>query len=220
MKNTTIKLHERRGVHMKTTKLVVVFMVMGLMLGSLTACNNISESVKANGNSQASTGDEISEQAKEICGSWAYIHDKATEVAQFNEDGSAMYEGKVYTFDCDDTFVTLTSTDGETTKLRYEVTDEGMNLYSNNTYTYIEEGTPDSIIGQWECKDKKWTYYFTDKGTFMEDGCFPGHYTVDSDNSTFTLVYNDPFDDTVCWFKLDGNKLTIEYPWPMVHTEK
>lgn len=200
---------------MKTAKKVVVILVLGLMLGGLTACDtNMSVTAKAESKT------EISEEAKEICGSWAYIHDTKTEVARFDEDGSAVYEGKVYTFDCDDTFVTLTDTDGETMKLRYELKDDGLNLYSNNTYTYLGDDTPDSIVGQWECSEKKWTYYFTDKGTFMEDGCFPGYYSVDEENSTFTLQYNDPFDDTLCWFKLDGKNLTIEYPWPMVPTEK
>jgi hypothetical protein len=63
---------------------------------------------------------------------------------------------------------------------------------------------------------EKMVLLFTDKGTFLEDGYFPGYYTVDEANSTLKLVYNDQFEDTICYFRLEGDKLYIEYPWPMV----
>lgn len=154
--------------------------------------------------------------AKSIYGSWAYTHDKETAIAVFHEDGTAQYEGKDYTFECESQFIKLKDTDGKTIQLRYEFDDEGMYLYSNNTYTYSGEGEPDGLVGEWSCAEKNWTYTFTETGTFMEDGFFSGHYTVDDENSTFKLVYDDEFEDTVCYFQLEGNELHIEYPWRMV----
>ena len=31
-------------------------------------------------------------------------------------------------------------------------------------------------------------------------------------------MYNDPIEDAVLYYSLDGDKLAIEYPWPMVPT--
>jgi major membrane immunogen (membrane-anchored lipoprotein) len=189
---------------MKMTKFTATFLVIVLMLLLMTACGK-----KENDTT-------LSDEALKICGSWAYNHDKETAIAIFNEDGTAQYEGKDYSFDCDSQFIKLRNSDGETTQLRYKLDDAGMYLYSNNTYTFTGEGEPSGLVGEWSCAEKKWSYSFTDKGTFMEDGFFPGYYTVDDENSTFKLVYNDQFEDTVCYFRLEGNNLQIEYPWQMV----
>lgn len=161
----------------------------------------------------------FSEEAQKICGSWAYNHDKTTEVAVFHKDGTAQYEGKDYTFECDEQFVQLKGADEETKKLRYVLDKEGMLLYSSNTYTFDGEGEPDGLPGKWTCADKNWSFQFSREGTFMEDGYFPGYYSVDDKESTITLVYTDHFEDTVCYYQLTENKLTIEYPWRMVPTE-
>ncbi len=189
---------------MKTTKFIPTFFVVVLMLLLITACGK-------NENDTA-----ISNEVLGICGSWAYIHDKETAIAVFHEDGIAQYEGKDYSFECDSQFIKLKDTDGETIQLRYVLDDEGMYLYSNNTYTFSGEGEPDGLVGEWSCAEKNWSYSFTEAGTFMEEGYFPGYYTVDDENSTFKLVYNDQFEDTVCYFQLEENKLHIEYPWRMV----
>ncbi len=187
---------------MKKTKLITIFLVIVLILLAMTACGK---------NNTA-----LSEEAQKICGSWAYNHDKETAIAVFREDGTAQYEGKDYSFECDGQFIQLKDKKGDTIQLRYAFNDEGIYLYSNNTYTFSGEGEPDGLVGEWSCAEKKWSYSFTEQGTFMEDGFFPGYYTVDDKNSTFKLVYNDQFEDTVCYFQLEGNKLSIEYPWRMV----
>lgn len=191
---------------MKKLNFLPFFLAIVLIMLLMTACSN-------NKNDTS-----ISSEAKAICGSWAYIHDKETAIAVFHEDGTAEYEGKDYSFECDSQFIELTNKGGETIKLRYTFIDGDMYLYSNNTYTFDGEGEPSGLIGEWSCKEKNWSYIFTDNGTFMEDGFFPGYYTVDDQNSTFKLVYNDHFEDTVCYYSLDENKLSIEYPWHMVHT--
>lgn len=189
---------------MKTTKFLPIFFAIVLILLLMTACGK-NENDTANSN-----------ETLEICGSWAYIHDKETAIAVFREDGIAQYEGKDYSFECDSQFIKLKDTDGETIQLRYVLDDEGMYLYSKNTYTFTGEGEPDDLVGEWSCAEKNWSYSFTEAGTFMEDGYFSGYYTVDDEKSTFKLVYNDQFEDTVCYFQLKENKLYIEYPWRMV----
>jgi hypothetical protein len=189
---------------MKKNNYLPTFLVIMLMLLMMTACG------------KSKNDDAISDETKAVCGSWAYIHDKETAIAVFHKDGTAEYEDEDYTFECDSQYIKLKSSDGETKQLRYQLDDEGMYLFSNNTYTYSGEGVPTGLIGKWECKEKNWSYEFTESGTFLEDGFFPGYYTVDDQNSTFKLVYNDQFEDTVCYFSLEGDKLRIEYPWRMV----
>lgn len=189
---------------MKTTKYLPIIFAIVLLLLLMTACGK-------NKNDTA-----ISNEALGICGSWAYIHDQDTAIAIFHEDGTAQYEGKDYSFECDSQYIKLKDTDGETKQLRYTPDDKGMYLYSNNIYTFCGEGEPEGLVGEWSCADKNWSYSFTEAGTFLEDGYFPGYYTVDDENSTFKLVYNDQFEDTVCYFRLEENQLSIEYPWRMV----
>ncbi|HEX3022227.1 MAG TPA: hypothetical protein VHP81_07530, partial [Lachnospiraceae bacterium] len=185
-------------------KYLSTFFAVVLMLLWITACGK-------NENDTAT-----SNEALEICGSWAYIHDKETAIAVFREDGSAQYEGQDYSFECDSQFIKLKDSKGETIQLRYVLDKKGMYLYSNNTYTFCGEDEPNGLVGEWSCAEKNWTYAFTEKGTFLEDGYFPGYYSVDDESSTFKLVYNDHFEDTVCYFQLEGNKLQVEYPWRMV----
>lgn len=193
-----------RGNCMKITKFLSIFFAVVLMILLMAACDkNENDSVK-------------SDEALEISGSWAYIHDKETAIAVFREDGTAQYEGKEYFFECDSKFIKLKNKDGETIQLRYVLDDEGMYLYSQNTYTFCGEGEPYGLVGEWSCAEKNWSYSFTEAGTFLEDGYFPGYYTVDDENLTFKLVYNDQFEDTVCYFRLEENRLCVEYPWRMV----
>ena len=189
---------------MKTTKFLTTFLAVVLMLLMMTAC----------GKNKSATA--LSSEALKICGTWAYNHDQETAIAVFREDASAQYEDKDYSFECDNQFIKLTDTDGETIQLRYELDDEGMYLYSNNTYSFRGESEPDGLVGEWSCVEKNWSYSFLEAGTFIEDGYFSGHYTVDNENSTFQLIYNEPFEDTICYFRLEGDKLNIEYPWRMV----
>ncbi len=189
---------------MKITKFLPTIFAVVLMLLLMIACGkNENDTAKSN-------------EALGIYGGWAYIHDKETAIAVFHEDGTAEYEGKDYSFEGDSQFIKLMDTDGKTIQLRYTLDDEGMYLYSNNTYTFSGEGEPVGLVGEWSCAEKNWSYSFTEAGTFMEDGFFPGYYTVDDENSTFKLVYNDQFEDTVCYFHLEKDKLRIEYPWRMV----
>ncbi len=189
---------------MRTTRAysIVIFVLLVL---SLTACGNNGEN-------------SLSAQARNVCGSWAYIHDRETPVAVFHENGSAEYDDVRYSFECEDGFILLTDKKGNTTKVRYELDDDGMLLYRSTKYSYSGDTKPDGLIGQWTCPETSWTFEFTGAGTFLEDGYFPGLYTLDEQNKTFTLIYNDQFEDTVCYYSLEGDMLCIEYPWRMVKT--
>ncbi len=180
------------------------FLAVMVMLLFMTAC------------SKNESNTAISNEALRICGSWAYIHDKETAIAVFQKDGTAQYEGKDYSFECDNEFIKLKDTEGETIQVRYALDDEGMYLYSNKVYTYNNEGEPENLVGEWSCAEKNWSFIFSEEGTFMEDGFFSGYYTVDDKNSTFKLVYTEQFEDTVCYFRLEEGKLHIEYPWRVV----
>ncbi len=188
---------------MKTSRYLAIFLVIMLILSMLTSCGAESDSA-------------ASDKAANIYGSWAYSHDKEKAIVIFCKDGSAQYEGKDYSYEYDSEFIKLKAGSGETIQLRYALNKGGMYLYSNTEYTYDSEGVPVDLVGEWVCQEKNWSYSFTDKGTFLEDGYFPGYYTVDEANSTLKLVYNDQFEDTICYFRLEGDKLYIEYPWPMV----
>lgn len=154
--------------------------------------------------------------AETLVGNWAYIHDPENPVLAFSVNRNAIFEGKLYNYDCDGGFINLTDADGNITKARYILDKDGMYFFRTTTYEFSGEGKPDGLVGLWECPSQNWSFEFTKMGTFREDEYFPGYYTVDEASSTFKLIYNDHFEDTTCYYKLDGNKLTIEYPWRMV----
>ncbi len=152
-----------------------------------------------------------------LCGVWAYNHDPETPVLTVNKNGKAVFDGETYAYESDSDFIYLTN-DGETLTMRYELEKDGMNLYEMTVYTFEGDGTPDGLVGRW-VNDQGWDFEFTAQGTFIEDGYFPGYYTVDEDAQTFKLIYNDHFFDTVCYYAIEGNTLRVEYPWPMVKAE-
>lgn len=152
-------------------------------------------------------------------GDWAYIHDPATSVLVLKTNGSAVYEGASYTYTTDDTYIHLTDSNGEQL-MRYQMDGEKMNFYKTTTYKYAGEGTPDGLVGMWTDEADKWSYEFTSEGTFMEDKIFPGYYSADESEGVIKLVYNDQFEDAFLYYTLEGDTLTIEYPWPLVRTTK
>ena len=152
-------------------------------------------------------------------GNWAYVHDTAATILSLEKDGDAKYQGNEYTYTADDEYFYLKS-DKEEIKLRYKMNGDKLYIYQTTQYEYSGEGSPDGIIGYWVCGPKKWSFEFTDQGTFKEDSYFPGYYTIDENEKTVKLVYNDHFEDTVFYYSIDGNTLTIEYPWETVPTQK
>ena len=153
--------------------------------------------------------------------SWAYVHDPGTEVLRLCEDGTAMFEGKNYKYAQDDQFITLTDDKNSVQKMRYVIQKDQMLLYQTTIYHYDGSGEHNGIEGVWKGGEaNRMSYEFTDQGTFMEDEVFPGHFAVDEEKGTIKLMYNDHFADTYLYYKLDGDELTVEYPWPMVKTQE
>ena len=213
---------------MKKVKLVSYICIL-VLLGSLfTACTD-----KDTGND----GDEVVITLKpedpdapildgkkaDDFSSWAAIYEETKESLSFNKDGSATYKGKKYdSYSVDENFITLKGS--EEVKMRYIMKQKKMLLYDSKPYKFVTvSGTYDkqeegSLKGLWRY-DNNYSYEFTEKGTFYEDGNFPGYYSVDFENHTIKLMYNDHFEDAYLYFTLNGDILTIEYPWSMVPTK-
>lgn len=181
---------------MKSMKSVLLLAVLSVMLCMIAGCGGSKDPLK---------------------GSWAYNHEPEKEILKI-KGSHAEYKGEKYEYSSDDTFIYLKK-DGNEQKLRYVITEDGVNLYEPAVYEYQGEGTPNGIIGDWKCG--LWEYIFSEDGRFQED-YFTGMYK--SDENTITLVYDrvygqeDSFDDTLIYYILDNNKLYVEYPWPLVKT--
>lgn len=157
---------------------------------------------------------DMSPEERALCGSWAYSHDPDTAVLTLKKSGRAVYEDTRYDYTVDGQFLLFLSGQGETLALRYRMEDGGMTLYIPSEYEC--EDTPESLMGFWECGARNWTFEFSADGTFREDSVFTGNYAADEENGTLTLRYSDYFEDTVCYYTLAGDRLTVEYPWRMV----
>lgn len=145
---------------------------------------------------------------------WAYSHDPLEEVISLSDNGSCTYKGKEYRYTMDGQFINLKAPDGELTSLRYEMSGDTMTLYEESTYSLEGEDT-DSIVGVWK-QDNGWSYQFTENGEFSEENIFHGHYLLDEKNSCIKLMYDDPIEDAYLYYVLNGDELTVAYPWPMV----
>ncbi len=157
---------------------------------------------------------KLNTAADKIVGEWGYIHAPEQTVLSLEKDGGAAYQDKVYTYTYDDTFISLTGE--ENLRLRYKAEKDYLDVYVTTVYTYVGDGEPDGIAGTWRCEEKNFQFDFTADGTFREDTYFPGYYTIDKEQGTIKLVYNDQFEDTLVYYQVDGKTLTLEYPWRMI----
>ena len=153
------------------------------------------------------------------CGSktekWAYNHEPLVAVIALSDNGKATYKGNEYTYTRDDTYITLKNEGGEQ-RIKYEMDGDNMTLYEESTCTRV--GTGEGVVGTWT-QSNGWSYVFTENGEFSEEGIFYGHYTVEEANSRIKLMYDDPIEDAYLYYTLDGDKLTVAYPWPMVRVQ-
>lgn len=148
-------------------------------------------------------------------GRWAYIHDTEAEAFVLSYD-KAVIDGTEYKVESIGEDYIVLSLDGREMSHRYEMNSAGMLLYKTTDYVLEGEDTAEGLVGRWFNAEKKWSFEFTEDGTFREDGYFPGQYIVDEQAGLFKLIYNDHFEDTVCYYSISGNVLTVEYPWQMV----
>lgn len=152
-----------------------------------------------------------------LSGRWAYVHDTENVAAIFRENGTARFEGKEYHYTSDEKFIYLTDNSGETKKLRYVRQEDQMYVYIQSTYTRVGDTGGDGLVGVWCCEEKGWTFEFTDKGTFMEDGALTGYYEQHSEEGTIRLAYGEALEDTLFFYEQrSSNELFVEYPWLML----
>ena len=149
-------------------------------------------------------------------GQWAYIHDTDKAALIIQSDGKAVLDNVKYSCTYDGSYITLTDSDSNVKKLRYVVTEKGILLYKATDYVRSDADSSSDIVGEWKDTPDNWSYEFTAEGTFVEDGFFSGTYKVNEAEGTITLTYNEDTDETVIYFSVSGDTLTIEYPWPMV----
>jgi hypothetical protein len=158
----------------------------------------------------------LSPAEQALVGKWAYDHDPKTAVLVLKQDGSAKYDGTKYDrFAYNGELLELTGSDGSSLQIRCIQDEDGLLVYRSTVYE--RDGSGDGLPGVWHDSADNWTFEFTNTGAFMEDGYFPGTYTVDEAAGSFRLHYaGGQLDDTVCYFTLDVDTLTVEYPWRMV----
>ena len=146
---------------------------------------------------------------------WAYSHEPDKEIIALSDNGKAEYKGEKYTYTRDDNYISLKDGSGNEEKLRYVLDGDQMTLYEKSMYHFNGEKDTEGIVGNW-IQDNGWSYEFTGDGKFSEENIFFGRYTVDEENSCIRLMYDDPIEDAYLYYSLDGDLLTIDYPWPMV----
>ena len=147
---------------------------------------------------------------------WAYTHEPEKEVFILYDNGKAVFKDKEYKYTKDDASYTLTDEQGNALSLRYVLDGDRMLLYEPAVYARDETEPGSGITGKWLHENGRNMFRFTKDGQFDEDGYFYGHYNVKENEGTIKLMYADPLQDCILYYSLNGDELTIEYPWPMV----
>lgn len=153
-----------------------------------------------------------------LLGEWAFDYEPTVLVLRLSEDGSAWYKGQEYTWEEDGSgFLKLTDESGALLSLRYSLSDGKTVIYPQTSYHRGKEVEGQGgIIGIWEGVSDGSTFVFTPSGKFLEDNAFAGYFLADPDAGTFLLHYGEIFEDTLCYYSIDQEILTIEYPWTIV----
>lgn len=199
--------------------LLATLLFVGCGKGSGSSGKPASEKDVADILASAVSSSDLSPEAQKLCGKWAYIHDPENPSLVLSADGRAVLDGILYNYECDGQFITLKSIGRKDIKMRYVFEKENLYIYKTTVYKFQDKGKPEDLTGLWKNEENNWSFEFSDKGTFVEDGYFPGYYLVDAENGTFLLAYNDHFEDTTCYYNINGKNLTVEYPWLMVRAQ-
>lgn len=164
-------------------------------------------------------GIALGEEVFPLIGEWAFSHEPAVPVLQVREDGTAVYDGRDWSWEADDSFLYLTAPEGDTRTLRYRAEDDRVLLFLPGAYTRRARLTEEEIWGAWILDGSEMSSFVFEKdGRFMEDGTFVGTYSVDEEAGSFLLHYLPAgyFEDTLCYFRREGEQMTVFYPWPLV----
>lgn len=154
-------------------------------------------------------------ETDEFYGKWTYNYDEDTVIMQFKSDGTVNYKGTKYSYVENNGFLELTS-DKKQLSIRYFFDEDMLYIYESMTYHYQGEGDANGLIGYWLADNGRSNYEFTEEGTFREDSYIPGHYVVNEEDHSILCMYNDQYYDTTIYYTLDGNTLTVDYPWAMI----
>lgn len=155
---------------------------------------------------------------------WAYLEDESNACLKFYEDGSAAFRSddagskfKMYKqYDLTADKLKLTAEDGSVLEMKYYDTDTGKRyMYQKVTLDYYDGNDSSTLIGAWLAKNE-WSFQFTDKGTFLEDGLWAGYFIVNDDGSIKLIYDNRVFSDTIIYYSLENGKLILDYPFGMV----
>ena len=147
-------------------------------------------------------------------GKWAYNHDPETVILELDQKGNAIYKGQKYKYKEKEPFFELKDENGNVINLRFRKEDGKLYIYEKSVYDYQGNGHAERLPGYWKSGNS--SFEFTPEGKFMEDGVFTGVYSVDPENMTFTLKYNESFADTECYYSIENDQLRLEYPWCLV----
>ena len=129
-------------------------------------------------------------QKSETLESWAYSYESGAEALKLCNNGTAVFDGNDYTYTKDNDHINLKDKSGQELKMRYTVSGDEMTLYKVSSYTLNADYDADGLIGVWNCGNS--AFEFTDKGTFLEDNIFPGHFLVDEEAGTMrTYIVRD-----------------------------
>jgi len=177
---------------MSLKKLPALVCTMLLLLVLLVACN---------GNNSESS----------YKGNWSYSYEPKEPALLVKNGGKAKLDGKTFKYTEENGILKLENKAGDLAFAKFKNDDKKhIFLFKHTIYTATKN---DGIIGKW--KSGKWSFEFTAEGTFLEDGYFPGYYSIDEEKSVIVLIYNDQFDNTIVPYELKDNKLILDYPWEM-----
>ena len=145
-------------------------------------------------------------------GNWSYSYEPKKSALLVKNGGKAKLDGKKFTYTEKDGILRLENKAGDLAFAKFKNDDKRhIFLFKHTIYTGANNN---GLIGKWT--SGKWSFEFSAEGTFLEDGYFPGYYSVDEGNSSIVLIYNDQFENTNVPYELEGNKLILDYPWEMV----
>ncbi len=146
---------------------------------------------------------------------WAFSYDEKVPALILRKDGTASYKGTEYVrYETAENMYKLTDENGATLELEYSEKNGKRLLYDIWEYkrTYGDSGP--SVVGVWESGRNY--FEFTTNQTFQEDGVFFGHYSVDVDAGTVKLVYERDLDDTIFYYHIENDVMTVRYPFVMI----
>jgi hypothetical protein len=153
-------------------------------------------------------------------GTWVFDYDHDVIALKMNEDGTVWYKNQVYQCEKQADRLLLTDSNGETFVLRFRKAGDKVEIYQHTDY-HRGSGTEDQegLFGVWEGTEDGSSFVFTPTGFFLEDSFFSGTYMISEDGTSFLLKYGNTFDDTACFFQIENDVLTVEYPWVIVQEQ-